>query len=61
MSRYYIGHNGSREPHPQSPPNGFMSAALAILWAIQHDIDPVWWPYSEDERDAQPARLGGIA
>lgn len=57
--RYYIGLNGSREPHPLTPEGGFESAALAIHWAIAHGIPPVWFPYSHDERDAQPARIGG--
>lgn len=46
-TRYYVGLNGTREPHPLSPEGGFMSAALAVLWAIQHDILPVWWPMPE--------------
>ena len=57
--RYYIGLNGSREPHPLSPEGGFLSAAEACQWAITHDLDPVWWPYDERERDPQPARLEG--
>lgn len=56
-TRYYVGHLGTREPHPLSPEGGFMSAALAVLWAIQHDLPPVWWPFGDD--DPQPARLGG--
>ena len=59
MTKYYIGLNGSREPHPLSPEGGFPSAAEACQWAITHDLDPVWWPMPHDERDCQPARLEG--
>lgn len=58
-SRYYVGLNGSREPHPLTPEGGFPSATHAVLWALQHDLPPVWWSYDERERDAQPARLEG--
>jgi hypothetical protein len=56
---YYIGLHGTREPHPLTPPNGFASAAHAVLWALAQHIPPIWWTYSDDERDAQPARLEG--
>lgn len=59
MTKYYVGLNGSREPHPLSPEGGFASATEACLWAVMHDLPPVWWAYDERERDAQPARMEG--
>lgn len=59
MTAYYIGLSGSREPHPLSPEGGFWHPAHAVLWANERGLPPTWWPYSEDERDAQPCRVGG--
>lgn len=58
MPRYFIGHPGTREPHPDCPPEGFPSATEANLWAVRHDLSAwTWWIAAAS--DPRPARTEG--